>query len=77
MKLDIMDNRKIWNELRVITAGKGSKMSVRKYRFYLLMITLVAVIAGTLVYLYYEEQEKSYREGTLVQKVYVIEEELA
>lgn len=52
-------------------------MSVGKYRLYLLMIALVAIITGALVYLYYTEQEKSYRDGTLVHNVYVIEEELA
>lgn len=52
-------------------------MSVRKYRLYLMMIALVAIIAGGLVYLYYTEQENSHRDGTLVQNVYVIEGELA
>lgn len=52
-------------------------MSVGKYRLYLLMVVLVAVIAGALAYLYYAEQDKSYRDGTLVQNVYVIEGELA
>ena len=51
-------------------------MSVRKYRLYLLMVTLVALIAGALAYLYYTDEEKSYRDGTLVQNVYTIEEEL-
>lgn len=52
-------------------------MSVRKYRLYLLTVALVAIIAGVLCYLYYTEQEKSYSDGTLVQNVYTIEEELA
>lgn len=53
------------------------KMSVRKYRVYLLVVVLVAVIAGALYYFYYTEQEKSYREGTLVRNVYTVEEGLA
>lgn len=72
-----MENRKIWHELQTMEAGKGRKMSVGKYRLYLLMIVLVAVIAGAFVYLYHEEQEKSYRDGTLVQNEYAIEGELA
>lgn len=49
-------------------------MSVRKYRFYLWIVVLVAVIAGGLAYLYYTEQEKSFENGTLVQNVYQTEE---
>lgn len=52
-------------------------MSVNKYRFYLLMVTLVVIIVGALSYLYFSEQEKTYRDGTLVQSNYVIGEELA
>ena len=52
-------------------------MSVGKYRLYLLISALVAVIAGALVYLYYTEQDNSHRDGTLVQNEYVIERELA
>lgn len=51
-------------------------MSVEKYRLYLLLIVLVAVIAGGLVYFYYEKEEKSYKDGTLVQNMYVVEERL-
>lgn len=51
------------------------KMSVRKYRLYLLMVTLVAAIAGAFAYFYYAQEEKSYKDGTLVQNVYVLEEE--
>lgn len=56
---------------------KGSKMSVRKYRLYLLIIALVAGIAGAAVYFYYADREKTYRDGTLVQNVYVMEETLS
>lgn len=51
-------------------------MDVKKYRLYLLMITLVVILIGTLSYLYFSEEEKSYREGTLVQNEFVMEEEL-
>lgn len=61
----------------MVKAGKGRKMSVGKYRLYLLVIVLVAMIAGALAYLYYAEQEKSHREGTLVQNEYVVEGEIA
>jgi len=49
-------------------------MSVRKYRLYLLLITLVLGLAGAVYYFYYAEQEKTYREGTLVENAYVTEE---
>ena len=53
-------------------------MGLKKYRLYLWMFVLVAlVVIGTLSYLYFTEQEKSYREGTLVQNEFVIGEELA
>lgn len=52
-------------------------MSVKKYRFYLLMVTLVVIIVGALSYLYFSEQEKAYRDGTLVQNNYITWEELA
>ena len=53
-------------------------MDVKKYRLYLWMIVLGALVAiGTLSYLYFTEQEKSYHEGTLVQNECIIEEELA
>lgn len=52
-------------------------MSVRKYRLYLLIITLVAVIAGAVVYFNYTDRENGYREGTLVQNAYVTEEVLS
>jgi len=51
-------------------------MSVRKYRLYLLLITLVLGIAGAVFYFCYVEQEKTYRDGTLVENVYVLEETL-
>lgn len=47
-------------------------MSVRKYRLYLLLVTLVLGIAGAVFY--YTKQEKTYRDGTLVENVYVSEE---
>lgn len=50
-------------------------MSVKKYRMYLLMVMLVAVIVGALSYLYFAEQEKVYQEGTLVWNECVMEEE--
>ena len=53
-------------------------MDVKKYRLYLWVFVLAAVVViGTLMYLYFTEQEKSYREGTLVQNEFVIEEKLA
>lgn len=51
-------------------------MSVRKYRVYLLIVVIVAVLAGGLVYFYNEKQEKSFENGTLVQNVYLTGEEL-
>lgn len=51
-------------------------MSIKKYRFYLFVITLVIVIVGALSYFYFANQEESYRDGTLVQTDYRIEEEL-
>ncbi len=52
-------------------------MSVGKYRLYLLLIVLVAMIAGALAYFSYTKEEKSYRDGTLVQNMYVVEEQLS
>lgn len=52
-------------------------MNVRKYQLYLLMVALVVTIVGVLSYIYFTEQEKSYQDGTLVQNVYLVEEELA
>jgi len=52
-------------------------MDTKKYRLYLLMITLVVVLIGALSYLYFSNQEKSYQDGTLVQNEFVIEGELA
>ena len=52
-------------------------MSVKKYRWCLVMLTLVLVIVGVLSYLYYSKQDNSYRDGTLVLNEYVLEEELA
>jgi len=51
-------------------------MSVKKYRLYLLLVTLVLGIAGAVFYFYYTEQEKTYRDGILVENVYVSEETL-
>lgn len=51
-------------------------MDVKKYRLYLWMFVVIAlVVIGTLSYLYFTEQEKSYQEGTLVHNEFVIEEE--
>ena len=52
-------------------------MSTKKYRMYLLMMALLVVAAGVWLYLYYSEQEKSYKDGTLVYKECVNEEEFA
>lgn len=63
-----------------ITEQKGREkvgMSVRKYRLYLLILALAAVIAGAVVYFNYTDREKGYREGTLVQNAYVTEEVLS
>ena len=49
-------------------------MSVKKYRFYLLMLTLVIVIAGMLSYFYFVEQDKTYKDGTLVLNECMLEE---
>ena len=51
-------------------------MSARKYRLYLLIIALVAIITGAMIYIYNGKQEKAYRDGTLVQTGYVVEEAL-
>jgi len=51
-------------------------MNVRKYRLYLFLITLVLGIAGAVFYFYYAGQEETYRDGTLVENVYVLEETL-
>lgn len=50
-------------------------MSVRKYRFYLLIAVLVSVLAGGLVYFYNAEHENEFENGTLVQNLYLTEEE--
>ena len=52
-------------------------MDVKKYRLYLLMITVAVVLIGALSYLYFSDRDKTYQEGTLVQNEFVIEEELA
>ena len=49
-------------------------MSIKKYRFYLLMVTLIVIIAGALSYLYFSEQEKTYHNATLVHNSYTMEE---
>lgn len=58
-------------------AREREKMSVKKYRFYLLLAALITVLIGVLIFVYDTEQEKTYQDGTLVQNRYVIEEELA
>ena len=50
-------------------------MDVKKYRFYLVMLVLAVLLISVLSYIYFSEQDKSYREGTLVQNELVIEEE--
>lgn len=68
----------IVTENRVDSNVKGvGKMSVKKYRFYLFLVVLLAILAGALIYLGFSEQEKSYRDGILVQNEWEIEEELA
>jgi len=52
-------------------------MSIRKYRRYLIIVTLVVVLTGALIYFYVSGQDKTYKDGTLVQMQYVSEEELA
>lgn len=53
-------------------------MSVRRYRMYLMVILLaLGVAAGVVVYVYYKDGEKQYRDGTLVQNVYLLEEALS
>ena len=49
-------------------------MDVKKYRLYLAIITLVVGIAGVIIYFYYADYEKTYRDGMLVQNAYVTEE---
>lgn len=49
-------------------------MSIKKYRFYLLMISFIIFIIGALSYLYFSEQNDSYRDGTLVQTTSFTEE---
>lgn len=72
-----MTLKKIWSVFpKQATKRKGNSMSVKKYRLYLLMITLVVIIVGALTYLYFSDQEKSYQDGTLVQTDYAIEEVL-
>ncbi|MBQ8040145.1 MAG: hypothetical protein IJ274_09805 [Lachnospiraceae bacterium] len=51
-------------------------MDVKKYRLYLVMFVLVVILVSALSYLYFSEQDKSYREGTLVHNELVIEEEV-
>ena len=50
-------------------------MSIKKYRWYLVTLTLVIILAGTLIYTYISGQDKNYEDGTLVQIQYVSEEE--
>ena len=49
-------------------------MDVKKYRLYLVIITLVVGLAGAIIYYYYADKEKTYRDGILVQNEYVMEE---
>ena len=51
-------------------------MSIKKYRWYLAVLTLVVILVGTLIYFYTAKQDESYKDGTLVQVQYVSEEEL-
>jgi len=52
-------------------------MSIRKYRWYLIIVMVVVVLTGTLVYFWVSDQDKTYKDGTLVQMQYVSEEEFA
>ena len=52
-------------------------MSVKKYRICLLMMILLILTVGVCIFAYYNEQKKSYQEGTLVYKEYFVEEEAA
>jgi len=52
-------------------------MSIRKYRWYLIIVTGVVILAGVLIYVYVSGQEKAYQDGTLVQMQYMVEEECA
>ena len=77
MNPGIMNDRKLWCAGLCAGVGKGNGMSVKKYRLYLLIIMLAAGIAGAIVYFYYDGRDETYRDGTLVQKVYVMEEVLS
>lgn len=59
----------------VFEAGKERKMSVRKYRVYLWILVLAALIAGGVIYFYNAEHENEFENGTLVQNLYLTEEE--
>ncbi|MBQ8279904.1 MAG: membrane-spanning protein [Roseburia sp.] len=52
-------------------------MNTKKYRLYLITLALIAVLVGALSYLYFVEQNETYKDGTLVQNECVVEEELA
>ena len=52
-------------------------MSIRKYRWFLVIVMLVVVLTGTLIYFYVSGQDKNYKDGTLVQMQCVSEEEFA
>lgn len=52
-------------------------MSIRKYRWYLIIVMLVVVLTGTLVYFFVADPDKTYKDGTLVQVQYASEEEFA
>lgn len=50
-------------------------MSIKKYRIYLTVVILLAVIIGVLSYFYFSEQDKTYRDGILVWNVCSDEED--
>ena len=52
-------------------------MSIKKYRMYLMVVILLAVVIGILSYFYFSEQDRSYRDGMLVWNECVLEEDAA
>lgn len=42
-------------------------MNIKKYRVYLMMLVIIAVIFGAVSFFYFTEKESSYTDGMLVQ----------
>ncbi len=50
-------------------------MDIKKYRFCLIMVAFMIIMVSIMAYIFFSEENKSYKDGILVQNVYVLEEE--